>query len=97
MKLNPLIGEARDTVPVQEVLEQMRGSLKPGCQWFAFQNHDLGSRLVGHLQFLQVGPGCTYKNCPDRMPDTKQYIGWRYVPVGVVDLETGTINTETEV
>jgi len=42
-------------------------------------------------QFLQVGPDRTFKEPPERMPDTQHSIVWRYVRVGVVDLEAGKI------
>lgn len=65
------------------------------AKWHAYQNHDLGSREIGHLKFLAVGPGCTFKEAPKgRLPDTKTDINWRYWHVGVVDLETGEIREE---
>jgi len=63
------------------------------CQskWYAYQNHDLGHYNIGHLQFLIVGPGCTYKEPPQHYPDTKHGLGWRYILVGTVNLESGLI------
>lgn len=63
-------------------------------QWYAYQNQDMSSGMLGHLQYLSVGPGRTYKAAPRRMPDTEAFIGWRYVLVGRVNLETGKIETE---
>lgn len=91
--------------PEAEALAQMRkfrcgecGPCKSGgdfpclAKWHAYQNHDLGSREIGHLKFLAVGPGCTFKEAPKgRLPDTKTDINWRYWHVGVVDLATGEI------
>jgi hypothetical protein len=75
-----------------ESLAQMR---KRGGRWAAFENHDLSSSNPGHLQFIKYGPGCTHETPPKRCPDTDAGLGWRYVPVGFVDLATGTI-VETE-
>jgi hypothetical protein len=63
-------------------------------KWAAFQNHDLGHPDLGHLRFLAIGPGCTFKTPPARMPDTKEVIGWRYILVGKVNLKTGAIEEE---
>ncbi len=71
-----------------EALAQMR---ERGGKWFAYQNHALDSASLGDLQFLQVGPDRTFKEPPERMPDTQHSTGWRYVRVGVVDLEAGKI------
>jgi hypothetical protein len=59
--------------------------------WYAYQNHDLGHRELGHLQFLAVGPGCTFKEPPPRCPDTQHGLGWRYLLVGRVNLATEKI------
>jgi hypothetical protein len=60
-------------------------------KWIAFQNHDLGHYDIGHLMFLAVGSKNTFTTVPQRMPDSQLGIGWRYVPVGQVDLNTGEI------
>jgi len=59
--------------------------------WVAFQNHDLGHYDLGHLIFLAVGSKNTFTTVPARMPDTEKALGWRYIPVGKVDLNTGEI------
>jgi hypothetical protein len=46
---------------------------------------------LGHLQFLCCGPGCTFETAPERTPDSHLGIGWRYLLVGKVNLETGEI------
>jgi hypothetical protein len=71
-----------------EALEVMR---ERGGDWFAYQNHALDSRAVGHLRFLQCGPGRTFEQAPARMPDTEREINWRYLLVGKVDLSSGEI------
>jgi hypothetical protein len=62
-----------------------------GGEWFAYQSHDMSSRTLGDLQFLQCGLGRTYSEPPARMPDTAQSINWRYMLAGEVNLETGEI------
>lgn len=62
------------------------------ARWAAYQNHDLGSRELGHLKFLAVGPRCTVKSAPaGRLPDTPREINWRYWFVGYVNLKTGEV------
>jgi len=80
-----------DTVIGAEALAQMRERATPSDKWWVYQNHALDSASLGDLQFLQVGPDRTFKEPPKRMPDTQHSIGWRYVRVGVVDLEAGKI------
>jgi len=60
-------------------------------RWAAYQNKDLGHPDLGHLQFLAVGPDCTFPTPPKRHPDTATAINWRYCFVGWVNLETGDI------
>jgi hypothetical protein len=80
-----LIGDVK---PSPEALKQMR---ERGGEWFAYQNHAMDSAGLGDLQFLQCGEGRTYATPPARMPDTQHAIGWRYLLVGKVNLETGTV------
>jgi hypothetical protein len=77
--------------PDATVLAILRERLKPGQAWFAYQNHALDSASLGHLQFLCCGPGCTFETAPERTPDSHLGIGWRYLLVGKVNLETGEI------
>lgn len=72
-----------------ETLEQMRAR---GGTWASYQNHDASSRLYGHRQFLQVGPGCTHAVPPEHMPDTSLGFGWRYLFEGLVDLVAGVVH-----
>jgi hypothetical protein len=75
--------------PCEEALATMR---ERGGRWYVYQSHDMSSRSLGDLQFLKCGPGCTLEAPPERMPDTSAGLGWRYLLVGEVDLETGAIN-----
>lgn len=80
--------------PSPEALKQMR---ERGGNWAAYENHDLGHPDLGHLRFLKYGPDCTLKEPPARYPDTSEGIGWRYVYIGTVNLESGEITPETKV
>ena len=84
--MNNALGETEIT---EEALQQMR---ERGGTWAAYQNHDIGSAGLGDLRFLQVGEGCTFKEAPNKYPDTQFGIGWRFLHVGFVNLETGEIN-----
>ena len=83
--MNKLIG---DTTIHPTVLQTLR---ERGGDWYAYQNVALDSAGLGGLQFLQCGEGRTYQTPPSRMPDTQHAIGWKYLLVGKVNLETGTI------
>ena len=83
--MSKLLGDAKIH---ETALQQMR---ERGGEWFAYQNHAMDSAGLGDLQFLQCGEGRTYQTPPARMPDTAHAIGWKYLPVGKVDLETGKI------
>ncbi len=75
--------------PHPEALAQM---CERGGTWFAYQNIDMSSAALGHLQFLKCGEGCTYVTPPERYPaDTQAGMGWRYVLCGQVILTTGEI------
>lgn len=82
-----------DDRPSAAALSQMviGAAMYPGVRYAAYQNHDLGSEHLGHLRFLAVGPNNTFKAQPLHFPDTQSEIGWRYVFVGWVNLETGEI------
>jgi hypothetical protein len=76
-----------------EALEQMRKAEynHEDTRWAAYQNVALDSIDVGRLQFLAIGPQNTFKEPPQRMPDSQHGLGWRYMFVGWVDLETGDV------
>jgi hypothetical protein len=64
-----------------------------GGTWAAYENQDLGHIDIGHMKFLKVGEDCTCKEPPKPfLPDTKTEVNWRYVFIGMVNLETGEID-----
>jgi hypothetical protein len=83
--MTQLLGNVK---PSPEALATMR---ERGGDWFAYQSHDMSSRTLGDLQFLQCGAGRTYAEPPARMPDTAQSINWRYMLAGKVNLETDEV------
>ena len=83
--MTKLIGSVK---PSPEALKQM---LERGGDWYAYQNHAMDSASLGDLQFLQCGEGRTYQAPPQRMPDTQHALGWKYLLVGKVNLESGEI------
>jgi len=85
---NKLLGTPEVSV---EALKTMRERALSQDKWCAYQNHAMDSAGLGDLQFLQIGPGRTFTKPPERMPDTIHAIGWRYLFVGFVNLETGQI------
>lgn len=73
-----------------EALTSMR---ERGGSWTVYENKAMDSSSRGHLQFLKVGPGCTFEEPPKKMPDTPRAINWMYCFVGYVDLETGAVKS----
>lgn len=75
--------------PDPEAIAQMQVL---GGTWAAYQNVAFDSHNAGHMQFLKVGEGCTYETPPPKYPmDTEHGMGWRYVFIGMVNLETGEV------
>lgn len=62
-----------------------------GGQWAVYQNHDLGSRQIGHLKCLRYGAGCTHETPPPHYPDPSISQGHNYVLVGRLDTVSGVI------
>ena len=62
-----------------------------GGQWAVYQNHDLGSRWIGHLKMLKYGIGCTHETPPAHYPDPSISQGHNYVLVGQLDTISGVI------
>jgi hypothetical protein len=89
MAVHQLLGDAT-------VHETSLGQMKErGGKWAAYQNVALDSVGLGHLQFLKYGEGCTFTVPPDKYPsDTEHGMGWRYLLVGSVDFESGSIKPE---
>ena len=88
MKSPKLIGDIK---PHPEALAQMRERQRPNTIWAACQNHALDSSGLGDLRFLQCGDGCTFTESPERFPDSHMGVGFRYLLVGKVDIESGEI------
>ena len=76
-----LLGDTAIRPTILQTLRERDGD------WFVYQSHDMGSRTLGDLKFLQCGRGCTHNEPPARLPDTAQ----QYVLVGRMDLTTGKI------
>ena len=74
-----------------EALAMMKERSRPGTEWAAFQDHDMCSSTLGDLRFLQCGMGCTYATAPQKLPDCHLGIGWRFLKIGKINLETGEI------
>ncbi len=89
MKAHPYI-QLMDTGDLigPEALAVMRSR---GGQWAAYQNMAMDSASCGHIQFLKYGQGCTFQTPPVRMPDTEHGLGWKYLYVGIVNLDQATI------
>jgi hypothetical protein len=62
-----------------------------GGRWAAYQNHDLGSKTLGHLKLLKFGDGCTFAEPPAHYPDPSISQGHNYLYVGELNLTNGVI------
>jgi hypothetical protein len=89
-KMSLVLGNEK---PDAEALRQMR---ERGGSWAAYKCVALDASDLGDLRFLQFGEGRTFSEPPQRYPDTQFGIGWRYLLVGVVNLETGEIESLKE-
>ena len=89
--MSRFIGPDAERTIDPEVLAKLQAQHKSGCAWITYQNHDLGHHALGDSRFLLVGPGATFASPPRCYPDTQFGLGWRYLPVGTVNLETGRI------
>ncbi len=65
---------------------------RAGGRWAAYQNHDLGSRAIGHVKFLQFGGHYnTFKSAeelPAHYPADSISQGHNYLLVGEIDFAT---------
>lgn len=64
---------------------------KRGGTWAAYENKAMDSSSAGDRICLQFGKGCTYEAPPPCLPDGPYGSGWKYVLIGIVDLESGEI------
>lgn len=62
-----------------------------GGSWAAYQNSAPGHPEIALIRFLKYGKGCTFSVPPNRHPDGHGCVGWSYLYVGNVNLETGKI------
>jgi hypothetical protein len=77
---------------MDKVSEEMQMTLKErGGTWAAYRNEAMDSAELGMMIFLEVGEGCTYETPPKQAPDGSWGMGWKYLYLGMVNLETGEI------
>jgi len=58
----------------------------PTTRWAVYKNQALDSASAGHQQYLAIGPGNTYQEPPEQMPDGPHGLGWKYRFIGWVEL-----------
>ena len=64
-----------------------------GGAWAAYECCALDSSYRGQFQYLKYGPNCTHQEPPPHAPDSAHNgAGWKWLFVGLVDLETGKIS-----
>lgn len=88
--MNKLLGD-RQVCPDTIEMMQKSESNHSETRWVAFQNQAMDSVGLGHIRFLATGPMNTFQEIPKNLPDGSYGAGWKYVPVGYVNLETGLI------
>lgn len=76
-----------------ESLAKLRASpyLYPTTKVWAYEHSILGDPSQGHTLCLMVGPENTHDKPPLHAPDGAHGPGWKYLPVGTVNLSTGDI------
>jgi hypothetical protein len=80
----------------ENALAKMRYHIQaaPKSNFVAFQSMDMSSETLGDVVFIRIGEDSTLKVIPPQAPDGQWGLGWRYKPVGYINLETGKIVTE---
>lgn len=94
--LHPLLSVGKeDSPPVfyNEAIARYRAvsEKRPGSRWAVYQNHALDHSCLGNFACLLCGPGCTFGEPPEQLPDSSQMVGWPYLHVGWVDPQTGRL------
>lgn len=90
-----LVGEYNDGVASADVLSHLRirqenfGKSKDRVA--VYQNQAMDSAKAGHLVFIIIGPERTLEQAPSRAPDGSYGMGWRYLHVGFLNLETNQL------
>jgi hypothetical protein len=70
----------------------MREDLKKrGGDWAVFRNEAMDSADCGRVLCMKVGTDCTHKTPPPHAPDGPHGLGWKYLFIGMLDLETGAL------
>lgn len=90
-----LVGDYPDGLASDEALAALRlrhtHHGEPGHRVAVYQNQALDSVQYGHLVFIIIGPGRTLTEAPSKAPDGPYGMGWRYLHVGYLDLETNQL------
>lgn len=74
-----------------ETLERLRTPARPGVRWAVYRDSAFDSSDFGRMMFLAVGPGCTYEEAPERLPDIPMGTGWKFRRIGWADLDRGVV------
>ncbi len=64
------------------VIAQVHTWITAGDGVAIYTNREIGNPEMGYPQLLRYGPGATFKEPPERLPDTATEINWRYVLTG---------------
>lgn len=70
---------------------QLKVMRERGGTWACYENKALDSVDAGRRIYIKYGPGCTFEVPPPHAPDGPYGTGWKYLIVGSVNLETGTV------
>jgi hypothetical protein len=63
-------------------------------RWAAYQNKAMDSASAGNVIYLAIGPQNTFKTRPEHAPDGPHGMGWKYLPIGWVNMEEGRIEED---
>lgn len=77
-----------------DALASMKAQGAATTRWAVYRNMAMDSSTLGHLQFLAIGPDNTLKQPPPRYPDSHLGLGWKYLFVGWINLETGEVEKD---
>ncbi len=90
-----LMGDYSDGVASDEGIAALRNrhSLygNPEDKVAVYQNQALDSESAGSLVFIIIGPERTLREAPPKAPDGAYGMGWRFLHVGFLNLETNQL------
>jgi len=72
-------------------LEQVQNRTTPGDIWWVYLNQDMADSEYGKVVLMAIGPNREFREPPQHYPCSAHPTGWRYRPIGTLDVRTGKV------